>query len=626
MNGNKLIQAAVLCAFAVTNCLGETNVVRKIGIIGTDTWHALEFSKLINAEKQKPAYAGFRITHSYEWGSRDIEGSLREKEEYRPKLLKLGVKPVNSIAELLKNVDCVLLETNDGRPHLEQAIEVFKSGKLVFIDKPIAENWENVKAIYEAAKKYKAKWYSSSGLRYQSVLRKAKAGEYGKVNAAHMYTPAVTEPTQHLYFWYGIHGAEPLYAAMGPGCDYVRCFGAKDDDILVGTWKDGRIGEVRMCRSPWGQGACFHDGTIVTSKKGVIKTNDYEGYNALLKTICEFFRTGVPPVSNEETMELYRFMEAGVRSKRLGGVPVTLESVDSPILGNWGLKLDGYPRYTAGHLIVERGEDGTPRTQLLWRYSSPLAGEEVEVNGDKAKFIFPKSGGFYVEVKADGDALTGEAYKLKDGKREHLSNIVGWRNPPIEYASTDDAILGEPIDLLKDGLDGWETMNDQAKFGWKFKDGVLSNELGKKADGTWAGGGANLKTKRNDFYDFNLEFDVRVPKDSNSGVYLRGLYEIQVVDSFGKTNDVHSMASYYGRVAPSKSAEKPAGEWQHVSATIYRRHLTVELNGQRIIDNAPVVGITGGAFDAHEQVEGPLYLQGDHSDADYRNMILRKAR
>ena len=132
-------------------------------------------------------------------------------------------------------------------------------------------------------------------------------------------------------------------------------------------------------------------------------------------------------------------------------------------------------------------------------------------------------------------------------------------------------------------------------------------------------------SKRADFYDFNIEYDVCVPKDSNSGVYLRGRYEIQVVDSYGKAVDCHNMAAYYGRVTPSVSAEKKAGEWQHVSATLYRRHLTVVLNGVTIIDNAPVTGITGGAIDAHEFAAGPIYLQGDHSDADYRNMILRPA-
>ena len=168
-------------------------------------------------------------------------------------------------------------------------------------------------------------------------------------------------------------------------------------------------------------------------------------------------------------------------------------------------------------------------------------------------------------------------------------------------------------------------MNEKAKFGWSFKDGVLSNKLGLKPDGSWAGGGANLMSKRDDFKDFNLEYDVRVPKGSNSGVYLRGRFECQVVDSYRQPVNRHNMAAYYGRVTPVVAVEKPAGEWQHVSVTIYRRHLTVVLNGVTIIENAEITGVTGGAIDADIDAPGPIYLQGDHSDADYRNMILRPA-
>ena len=318
------IKSCVLVVGCVAVLLSAFAEEKKVGIIGIDTWHALEFTKLLNAAEKRSEFAGFRVTHSYEWGSRDIASSLKEKEKYRPQLLKLGVKPVDSIDSLLKEVDCVLLETNDGRPHLAQAKEVFESGKPVFIDKPVADSWTNVKAIYEAGRACGAKWYSSSGLRYQKVLREAKAGDYGKVFAAHMYTPAWTDPTQHVYYWYGIHGAEPLFAAMGTGCVSVRCFASENDDILIGMWGDGRTGEVRMSRSGWGCGAALHDGSICTQKRGCVHTGNYEGYEGLLSSICEFFRTGIPPVANKETLEIYAFMEAGLKSKSLDGRPVRL--------------------------------------------------------------------------------------------------------------------------------------------------------------------------------------------------------------------------------------------------------------------------------------------------------------
>lgn len=296
-----------------------------------------------------------------------------------------------------------------------------------------------------------------------------------------------------------------------------------------------------------------------------------------------------------------------------------------PVVGNWGLKL-GYKSMNAGHMIVSRDESGKAQAIVLWRWASPMKMENVVLDGPSFSFDHPW--GFSVKGRLCGrDGLKAVAIR-KSGLGE--TSVVGWRNPEIEPASTADAVLGEKIDLLKDGLDGWVLMEPNAKNGWSVTEEggvkVLSNKLGLKADGKWAGGGSNLMTKRSDFYDFNLEYDVRVPAKSNSGVYLRGRYECQVVDSYGKPVNEHNMAAYYGRVVPSAAAEKPAGEWQHVSVTLYKRHITVVLNGTTIIKDAPVVGITGGAIDADEFVPGPIYLQGDHSDADYKNVILRPAK
>ena len=293
-------------------------------------------------------------------------------------------------------------------------------------------------------------------------------------------------------------------------------------------------------------------------------------------------------------------------------------------IGNWGIRLP-YDDMSAGSIIFSRDEKGAPKAFALWRWGSPEWCSDVKLDGKEFSFRHPY--GQLFRGKVCGGKMCGEIAPCdKEGKAKgEWQKFEGWRNPEILPANTADAKFGAPIDLLKDGLDGWKTMNPKAKFGWSFKDGVLSNYLGLKPDGSWAGGGANLMTKRHDFYDFNLDYDVRVPKKSNSGVYLRGRYECQVVDSHGKPVDRHNMAAYYGRVTPSVAAEKPAGEWQHVNVTLYKRHITVVLNGVKIIDNAPVTGVTGGAIDANEFVPGPIYLQGDHSDADYKNMILRPA-
>ena len=196
--------------------------------------------------------------------------------------------------------------------------------------------------------------------------------------------------------------------------------------------------------------------------------------------------------------------------------------------------------------------------------------------------------------------------------------IAALPSPPrVQYAK-----YGEPVDLLKDGLDGWKSMNPNWHFGWSFKDGVLSNKILRKPDGSRDGICANLVTKRNDFKDFKIEYDVLVPEGCNSGVYLRGIYELQVLDSYGKPVDCHNMAAPYGRITPAVSAEKPAGEWQHVEAILCDRHVTVFLNGVKIVDNKPLIGATGGAVTSNEFVPGPIYLQGDHSDASFRNMVV----
>jgi len=293
-------------------------------------------------------------------------------------------------------------------------------------------------------------------------------------------------------------------------------------------------------------------------------------------------------------------------------------------LGTWAgeLPLAAMPATTI--TFSECPTNGSLQAWTLWRWGSPEWCADVKVEGDGFSFVHPYGQLYRGTLK--GDALACEIAPYKDGRLTgDFKSFTLKRLPAIEPANTADAVFGAPIDLLKDGLDGWRSMDPGAKFGWKFKDGVLSNQLGLKPDGSWAGGGANLMSKRADFYDFNLSYDVRVPKASNSGVYLRGRYEIQVVDSYGKPVDRHNMAAYYGRVTPSVAAEKAPGAWQHVDVTLYKRHLTVILNGVKIIDNVPVTGVTGGAIDANEFIAGPIYLQGDHSDADYKNMILRPA-
>ena len=306
--------------------------------------------------------------------------------------------------------------------------------------------------------------------------------------------------------------------------------------------------------------------------------------------------------------------------------------------GSWALQLP-FDRMNAGHLILSQGADGKPAAKLLWRWGSPFDISAADIKVEKGGFTFtfgnhkpkdlPQDKGAWrrdrVVAKVTGDWASC-TYQKVDGNGKPVGNVQTFsakRNPKIGPApDLKSAVRGTPINLLAGTIADFELMESNKENGWTLKDGVLSNRIQRDAKGKSLHKNGNLRTKRSDFFDFNLKYDVRVLPGCNSGVYLRGIYEIQVVDSYGKPVDCHNMAAYYGRVTPKVAAEKKAGEWQTVDVTLYKRHLTVVLNGVKIIDNVPVVGITGGAMTANEFVNGPLYIQGDHSDADFRNMVL----
>ena len=295
----------------------------RVGIIGCDTSHAIAFTKLMNADKD-PDCAGFRVTAAHKWGSPDIFSSTNRYPKYIAQLEGMGVKMMPTIADLLKEVDVVLLETCDGRPHYAQALEVFKSGKRVFIDKPVAASLVDAIRIAEAAKQYNAKWFCSSALRYVKNAQDARNGKFGKIRGADCWTPNQFEATQSEFYWYAIHGAEPLFTIMGMGCVEVRCTGTDTEDVAVGTWADGRLGVMRAMS--YSKKGAAHGGMIFPYGKPV-DMGTYEGYKPLLVEILKFFKTGEVPVSPEETLEIYAFLEAATQSKQKGGAPVKIADV-----------------------------------------------------------------------------------------------------------------------------------------------------------------------------------------------------------------------------------------------------------------------------------------------------------
>lgn len=296
----------------------------RLGIIGLDTSHSEAFIKLINGENQAPDYVGFKIVAAYPYGSQTIESSYNRIPKYTETAKSHGIQITSSIAELLKQVDCVLLETNDGTLHLEQATEVIKSGKSLFIDKPVAARLSDVLAIYKLAEEKQVPVFSSSALRFSprnSELRTGNGPE-GKVVGADCYSPCTNEPSHAGFFWYGIHGVEILYTLMGTGCKSITCTSNEGSDVAVGVWEDGRIGTFRGLRNS----SHSYGGTVICEKK-VVPAGGYEGYEGLLKSILTFFRTGKAPVSPTETIEIYTFMETANESIRQGGKPVNTKDI-----------------------------------------------------------------------------------------------------------------------------------------------------------------------------------------------------------------------------------------------------------------------------------------------------------
>ena len=283
----------------------------RVGVIGLDTSHVIAFTKAFQqAKPDDPDLSGFDVVAAYPYGSADIESSASRIPKYTADMKALGVEIVDSIETLLSKVDCVLLETNDGRLHLKQALQVFRARKPVFIDKPTGSNLAEVVAIYRAASHYNAAMFSSSSLRYSDGAQAIRAGKVGRVLGCTTYSPCSLEPTHVDLFWYGIHGVESLYTCMGTGCQSVTHNSTEDFELAVGIWADGRIGTFRGIRA----GSKGYGG-IAFGEKGITEIGPYGGYRPLVVQIAKFFRSLKPPIAAEETIELYAFMQAAAKSK-----------------------------------------------------------------------------------------------------------------------------------------------------------------------------------------------------------------------------------------------------------------------------------------------------------------------
>ncbi|MVP01009.1 Gfo/Idh/MocA family protein [Paenibacillus lutrae] len=304
----------------------NTSSKLKLGIIGLDTSHAAAFTELLSQESHRYHVQGGIVTAAYPGGSGDFELSRSRVQGFTDELRqKYGVQIVDSPEEVARQCDAILLESVDGRVHLEQFRRIAGYGKPVFIDKPFTVDAAEAAEIIRLAEESAVPVMSSSALRFAEGVRQALAAdELGQIIGADCYGPMELQPTQPGLFWYGIHSVEMLYTFMGPGCSEVTAAMTEHHDVVTGTWKDGRIGTIRGNRC-----GNMTFGAMVHREQGSrpvdVYAHDKPYYASLLEQIMPFFHTGVSPVTLDETWEIIRFIEAANES-RLSGKPVRLRS------------------------------------------------------------------------------------------------------------------------------------------------------------------------------------------------------------------------------------------------------------------------------------------------------------
>ena len=317
-----LLTGIISCAVIVQNLKAADEPI-KIGLIGLDTSHAPAFVKALNFTSDENYVPGGKIVCAYPGGSPDVEASFSRVDKFTAQIRdELKVEIVNDIETLLTKVDAVILTSVDGRVHLEQVKPVIKAKKPVFIDKPMGGSLADVKEIFKLANEAGVPCFSSSSLRYFKELQDVLNDKsLGKILGCDAFSPCKFEPHHPDLFWYGVHGVETLFTVMGAGCKTVSRTTTKDTDVVTGIWEDGRIGTFRGTRDGghgYGATIFFEKGTkYVTPGNGSL-------YTPLLQQIITFFKTKKAPVSQQETINIFEFMDAADKSKAENGCPVKI--------------------------------------------------------------------------------------------------------------------------------------------------------------------------------------------------------------------------------------------------------------------------------------------------------------
>jgi hypothetical protein len=281
------------------------------------------------------------------------------------------------------------------------------------------------------------------------------------------------------------------------------------------------------------------------------------------------------------------------------------------IVGRWDMTVHTSAGDHPSWLEVRQSGYRTLVGTFVGRTGSARPISRVEFEGDRIQFTMPpqwerRQKDVRFEGQLEGDSLHGET-------TDDTGARVTWTAKQAPALKRERAPKwSEPIHLFNDrDLTGWKPRSEKTKSGWSARNGLLANGFA----------GADLVTEGK-FTDFKLHAEFRYPRGSNSGIYLRGRYEVQIEDNYGQEPECHKLGAIYGFLTPSVNAARPAGEWQSVDVTLVGRVVSVLLNGERIIDRQTIPGITGGALDSDEGSPGPIMLQGDHGPIDFRRLIL----
>jgi GFO/IDH/MocA oxidoreductase family protein len=314
-NARNAVRAGIVFAACVAvACAADL----RLGIIGTDTSHVIEFTNMLNNADSPEHVPGARVVVAFKGGSSEMPESYKRVDRFANELrTRWNIQFVPDIASLCPKVDGIMLESLDGRQHLEQVKQAVACGKPLWIDKPLASSLAAAKEIARVTREAGVPWFSASSLRFSQIATSVKVP---KLSGAVTWGAGPLGPGDLDLAWYAIHSIELLYAVMGPGCEEVTRIHTDASDVIIGKWRDGRIGELHALRPDRDYGALvFQENGFITSPP---KAED--SYRPLVVEIVRFFQAKKPPVPNTETLETIEFMDAASRSMKAKGAPVRL--------------------------------------------------------------------------------------------------------------------------------------------------------------------------------------------------------------------------------------------------------------------------------------------------------------